>query len=254
MTEKQYLHIGKASDIKDKKERLIFRLLEIFPGALTWATLFGVVLLSWIKPDWAAIFIILFATYWLLRTIYFILYLRSGYEKMKRNEKIDWLKRLEEKKSLCYWKNIYHLVIFPMYKEPLEIIRSSILALYNTDYPKDKMIVVLAIEEKEGIMAQEKAEIIKKELGDRFFKFIITSHPSNLPGEISGKGSNETWAVKEVKKLINILKIPYENILISSLDADTAVFPKYFSCLTYHYLTSSNPTRTSFQPDRKSVV
>ena len=69
-----------------------------------------------------------------------------------------------------------------------------------------------------------------------------------MPGEISGKGSNETWAVKEVKKLINILKIPYENILISSLDADTAVFPKYFSCLTYHYLTSSNPTRTSFQP------
>jgi len=44
------------------------------------------------------------------------------------------------------------------------------------------------------------------------------------------------------------MRIPYENIIFSSFDVDTCVFPKYFSCLTYHYLTSEKPFKTSFQP------
>ena len=55
--------------------------------------------------------------------------------------------------------------------------------------------------------------------------------------------------MKKAKKvIIDRLGIPYENIIFSSFDADTVVFPKYFSCLTFHYLTSKNPNRRSFQP------
>jgi hypothetical protein len=37
-------------------------------------------------------------------------------------------------------------------------------------------------------------------------------------------------------------------VVISCLDADTVVSPRYFSCLTYHFLISARRTRASFQP------
>lgn len=245
MEEKYYLKISKASDLKDKKERIFFRFLEIIPGALSWGTLIFFVFLSWKRPVWVAFFIIAFDIYWLIRTIYFSIHLRSAYQRMKEKEKIDWLKRLESFKN---WQDIYHLIILTVYKEPLEIVRESVKSLVDSDYPKNKMILVLATEEKGGEEDKRVAKIIEKEFSSKFFKFLITQHPANLPGEIAGKGSNETWAAKEAKKLIDSLKIPYQNIIFSTFDADTRVFPRYFSCLTWHFLTAEKPLRTSYQP------
>jgi hypothetical protein len=243
-----YLHIGRASDLKDKKERIIYRLLEIFPGALSWTTLIAVIIFSWLRPAWVAIFIICFVAYWLFRTLYFSFLLHSSFKKMKRSQETDWLekvKSLPEEK----WQNVYHLIIFPFYKESLEIIRESFLALERSDYPKDKMIVVLAAEERAGLPAKEVAERISQEFGKKFFRFLITYHPEGLLGEIAGKGSNESWAARKAKEeIIDPLKIPYQNIIVSSLDVDTCVFPKYFSCLTYHYLTLPDADKISYQP------
>ena len=254
MDEKYYLKIGRASDLKDAKERIIYRFFEIFPGALSWGTLLLAVLLSWLKPSAAAVFIIVFVIYWFFRTIYFSFHLQAGYKKMREHEKIDWIEKLnnlsgENLPTEIYWKDIYHLVILPTYQEPLEILRETFNALKNTDYPKNKMIVVLACEEKAGAEAQEIAKNIKKEFGDIFFKLLITFHPADIPGEIVGHGSNDAWAGRKVKeKIIDPLEIPYQNIIVSSFDADTVVFPKYFSCLAYHYLTAKKPARTGFQP------
>jgi hypothetical protein len=257
-TENDYLRIGTASDIKDRKERTIYRFFEIFPGFLSWGVLILVVLLSWKKPFWMAIFVISFVLYWLFRTIYLSFHLRSGYQKMREHEKIDWLgkvRNLDFKNNnlkIKSWRDIYHLIIFPMYREPLEVIRESFSALESSDWPKDRMIVVLGCEKRAVLFSKEPervARIIKKEFGHKFFKFLITWHPENLAGEIAGHGSNDAWAGKMAKKLIiDPLKIPYQNVIVSSFDADTRVFPKYFSCLTWHYLTAKNPTRTSFQP------
>lgn len=243
-----YLKIGQASDLKKWEERIVYRLFEIFPGALAWGILVLVVLLSWKKPALVSIFIIFFVLYWLFRTIYLSFHLRSGYQKMREQEKIDWLEKLQQL-TINDWRDIYHLIIFPIYREPLEIVQESFRALENSDYPKDRMIVILACEERSKKEAEEIARTIKKEFGQKFFEFLITWHPANLPGEIPGHGSNDTWALKSVKKeIIDPLKIPYQNIIVSSFDADTRVFPKYFSCLTWHYLTAKEPTRTSYQP------
>ena len=241
-----YLRVGKASDLKDPKERLLFRLFEIFPGAASWTILFLIVFLSWSQPFWVAIFIMVFVIFWFLRTIYFSLHLWSGYKKMAKHEKIDWMERLKKIKG---WENIYHLVVIPMYKEPIGVVRDGLNSLVKTDYPKDKMIIVLACEERARDFVQSIAEQAEKEFQSKFFKFLVTWHPENLPREIAGKGSNETWATKIAKeKIIDPLKINYQNIIFSPFDVDTCVFPKYFSCLTHEYLTSEKPTRTSFQP------
>ncbi len=255
--DKEYLKIGSASDIKNPKERALFRFFEALPGLFTWLTLGGAVLFSYLAPYPTAIFIIIFVIYWFARTVYFSFYLRAGYNQMRKNEKIDWLVKLANLQKS--WQCIYHLILIPVYKEPAEILKETISSLQICDYPKEKIIVVLSYEERAGKETKEMAFRLKEKFENKFFKFLITCHPANLPGEIPGHGSNDAWAAKIAKEQIIDLhphlfekgggkKIPYENIIVSSFDADTSVFSKYFSCLTYYYLTAKNPSRTSFQP------
>jgi len=240
-----YLNVGRASEIIDKKEQRFYRLLEILPAFLSWLTLFLVILFSWSLPFWVAIFVIAFDVYWLFKTIFLSLHMRSAFSKMKANLKKNWLKELDKLK----WQDIYHLVILPMYKEPLEVARSTFLSLTKINYPLSKLIVVLAIEERGGETALDTAEEMEREFGNKFFKFLITRHPADIAGEIAGKGSNDSWAIKEVKnKIIDELQIPYERIIVSCFDVDTMVHPDFFGCLTYNYLSSEKPFRSSFQP------
>jgi len=94
MQKDYYLKIGKASDLKKIEDRIIFRLFEVLPGTLSLGILFLVVFLSWQRPFWIAVFIIIFSIFWFFRTIYFSLHLWTGYKRMKQNEKTDWLKKL----------------------------------------------------------------------------------------------------------------------------------------------------------------
>lgn len=245
--DKYYLGLSRAGDLKNRKERIIYRMLEIFPGFFIWLTFFLMVSSSWFWPIQVSFFIIIFCVYWLLRVFHFVFHLISAYRQMKRNLKVDWLGRLNELKA--GWRNVYHLVIFPAYKEDVEVLRHSFRALVDSSYPKEKMIVVLAIEERAGEKDKKTAEIISQEFKDRFYQFLITCHPQGISGEIPGKGSNETWAARIAKeKIIDAQKIPYEDIIVSSFDADTRVFPQYFACLTYNFLTAPFPFRSSYQP------
>ncbi len=247
--EKYYLKIGKATDLKNPKERLLYRVLEIIPGLLAWTTLVGVIFLSWAKPVWIAVFIIAFDVYWLLKTVYLSFHLRAGYRRMKKQIAINWTRRLERLTAKGEnWQDIYHLIILPMYKEGMDVIKPTFEAIVNSTHPKEKMILVLAIEERAGQAAQKAAQEIEKKFGGRFFKFLITVHPQNIVGEMPGKGSNATWAARKAKDLVDNLGIAYKNIVVSCFDIDTRVYPQYFSCLTYYYLTAKKPTRSSYQP------
>ncbi|MBI5732020.1 MAG: hypothetical protein HY982_01530 [Candidatus Magasanikbacteria bacterium] len=194
------------------------RFFEILPAFLSWTTIILIFLLSWLLPVYVSVFIILFDIYWLLKTIYLSFHLRATFSKMKRSLKINWLRELtnlhklptnntnkdirEISSQIRDYSRIYHLIILPMFKEPYGVVRESFEALAKTNYPKDKFIVVLATEEKGGENDAATAQKIEQEFGKKFFQFLITTHPANLPGEIPGKGSNETWAIKEVKRLI----------------------------------------------------
>jgi len=250
-----YLKIGSASDIENPKERTIYRILEIFPGVFSWFTLIGAFLLSLKAPFLISYFLIILVVFWLVRSVYLSFHLRAGFRRMNKYEKMDWIEKLEKLPAghnllpIADWRDIYHLIVLPNYKEPFEVIRETLRALVGSNYPKEKMIVVVSFEEKAGEERKIVAEEVKKEFEKKFFRLLITFHPADLPGEIPGHGSNDAWAAKQAKeKIIDQIKLPYENIVVSSFDIDTRVFPKYFGCLTYHYLTCQKPFRTSFQP------
>jgi hypothetical protein len=251
--EKDYLNISKATDIKNLKGRIIYRFFEILPGSISLGTLFGVFIFSWLIPSWVAIFIICFCFYYLFRIFYFSLHQIMGYFKIKEHLKKNWLKELKKIKkptlsTVNNWKDIYHVIILPNYKESEQIIKETLDSLILSDYPKEKFIIVLSQEERAGKEFEEKAREIQQEYSNKFFKFLVTVHPDNIKGQIAGKGSNVAWAGKEVKKLVDELNLTYENILISSFDVDTKVYPQYFSCLTWYYLTEEDPTKASYQP------
>lgn len=224
------------------------RFFEILPGSLIWITFFLIFFFSWKFPSVIAIFFILYAFYWLFRIVYLYLHLRFSFNRARENLKINWLEKLKQL-TPSGWQDIYHLVVLPMYKEPIEVIEETFKTLKAANYPKDKIIVVLATEERAGPEFSRAASKIEKKFGKEFFKFLITVHPDGLRNEIPGKGSNETWATKQAKeKIIDVLGINYEHIIVSVFDIDTQAPPEYFGRLTYVFLTCDNPQKSSYQP------
>jgi len=80
---------------KNPKERRIQRILEVIPGILTWITLVGMFVFSFILPVYVAIFIIVFDIYWIYRTIFIAYYSVVGYRKLKEGKEIDWWERCQ---------------------------------------------------------------------------------------------------------------------------------------------------------------
>ena len=222
-----------------------WRFFEILPGLLSWGTLIGSIVLSFIKPVWVAIFIICFDIYWLTKALYSAVHLVSSYRNLRKIIEINWLQKCQ---TIVGWEDIYHLVILPTYKEDLNVIKPTFQALAKANYPLKKVIVVFAGEERDKERAQKNAAAIRQLYGDKFKLFFSTLHPADIPGEIAGKGSNETWAAREAKKAIDKQGIPYENVIVSVLDVDTCIHPEYFGVLTHKFLTTDKPHQASYQP------
>jgi len=71
-----------------------------------------------------------------------------------------------------------------MHQEGIEIVRPTLESLVAADYPKENLILVLATEERAGKLSQETAKGIEKEFAGKFFKFLVTCHPQNIPESV----------------------------------------------------------------------
>jgi len=269
-----------------KKEKVLERLLEIVPGGLSWLILIGMIVLSFVKPLPAAVIIIAFILYWLLRMIYLNILLVLSYARFNIEKKTDWMKRVEEIDSLDFvhkkiahrktsgWRSkisellhrkqleklvksgtrppksqdIFHVVIIPVVKESQEIVESGILAIKNGSYPPKKILLVIALEERASQTVQQDMYKLAEKYKTDFLDFLTVPHPSDLPGEARVKGANSTFAARRVAQYLQEKKIPYENVIASCFDADTVPVADYFSCLTYYFMITPNRVRSSFQP------
>ncbi len=233
-----------------KNDRFYRRVFEMIPGLLTWATLAGLFILAFIRPLWVAIFVITFDIYWVIRVGYLTTLLLFAYRKLEKDKGIDWLEKCEEIAPIdgLSCKDIYHAVLFPSYKEGLEILTPSIVALENSNYAKEKMIVVLSVEERAGEEAWNNACLLKARHEKSFFAFLVTRHPENIPGEIRVKGANATWGARALKGVLDSKGIDYGHVIISCFDADTCAEREYFGCLAYHFLTNPKRLQSSYQP------
>src|SRR3989338_8875251 len=239
-----YLRVGRASDLSGR-DRLLYRAFEMLPAILSLSTLALFIALSFLRPVWAAYLTIAFSIYWLFKTIYLSVHLRHNFKRMRHNMALDWNTRL---KDLLY-KDVVHLIIFPLYLEDYEVVAGSVRALLGAAWDPKTIAVVVSVEARAGEGQRAMAGRVSKEFGPQFLDFQVVVHPANIAGEIIGKGSNISYAAEEARtRILDARGIPYERVLVSAFDIDTVVYTQYFACLTWHFLTAENPARSSFQP------
>jgi len=236
--------VGRATELSGK-DRRFYRFLEILPGVASWGTLIGVLWLSNYRPFIAAYFIIGFAIYWVLKTAFLSYHLRYNWKRLRHHLSLDWGQMIER----FEFGHLYQMVVLPFYEESEEIVNATIQSIADTHYDKKSIIIVLASEERAGEGAQKVVTAMRGKWGDTFGSFLVTVHPKDVPGEMAGKGSNATYAAEQARiKILDPHGIRYNHTLVSIFDIDTVLYPDYFNCLVWHFMTVEKPLKTSFQP------
>ncbi len=146
------------------------------------------------------------------------------------------------------YEEFYHLVLFPFVDESVEVLSTTLDALLAINYPKDKIFVVVAGEERAGQEALNTARIIKEKYEHYFGRFFTTVHPDGMEGEIKGKSANASFAVQSLLPEFTRLGIPVDRVIISNFDSDTVVHPQYLARVMYEFLTAEKPYQSSYQP------
>lgn len=171
-----------------------------------------------------------------------------GYKNFKRDIRINWFDKLKQLLPDKNYRELYHLVIVPTYKEDIKILESSVGSVINSNYDVDRVIYVLATEERDYDRAKEYMTKLTKKYKKALFNYIGIMHPKDLPREIIGKGPNITFAGKNMVSYFKKREISAKNVLVTTMDADNLLDKNYLACLSYKYLTDLDPVHKSFQP------
>lgn len=263
-------------------QRRLQRILEIIPGLSSWTVLLGMLTLSLLQPLIAAALVIAFNLYWFLRLAHSTIFLVLSYLLLRAESRTDWsarLRALPTGKSadgqagaytasrLSRWMNqsrlaahraqpgdtptfnqVYHLVIFPIARETADVVEPGVRSLLEQDYPARRILLMLAVEDRATAEVKAGAEKLRATYRDKFLDVQVAYHPDGVPGEARVKGANASFAARTAAAWFTQHHISFAHVVASCFDADTVVSPRYFSCLTYHFLTTPDRLRASFQP------
>ncbi|MBC7746816.1 glycosyltransferase family 2 protein [Pedobacter sp.] len=261
------------------KRTKAYRFFEILPGALSYFVILLPVILSIINPLLAAIFVIVFIITYLVKAIAMAYRTIQGYDTLQQAQRVDWAHRLHDledpKKALVEyahentWRaevhharleqqlittntkkpsDIYNAVVIATYNESRETLEPTIQAVLKSDYDAKHMILVIAYEQRGGAAIKQTVTDLIKEYGPRFGDALAVMHPADMPGEVVGKGGNITYAGYELKKHLEKKHIDFEDVIVTTLDADNRPHSTYFSYVTYEYLVHPEPRYVAFQP------
>ncbi len=222
------------------------RALEIFPGFVSWSLILFPFWGSLIIPDIVAYYVIIFAVYWLYRSVTMSVLAILAHFKIQAAMRYDWVAELQQR-HFKDWENIHHCIVIPTYQEPLKTLERTLTALSNQTFPTKNLHIMLSFEEREGADAVNKSEALIKQFEKTFGNLWTTFHP-DIKGEVKGKSSNTAWGAKQAKKrMVDEQHIPIENITISSEDADALFHKEYFAAVTQDFLTIEKPYNVIWQ-------
>lgn len=222
--------------------------LEILSGLIPWTIIIFPFVGSLFIPEIVAYFVIAFNFYFLYRSLQLSFNAVLGYLNLKATQKVDWFKTLQSESGLNkIYPKIQHLVVICNYKESAKTLERTLDSLTVQNFPNKNFFIVLAMEEREGDAAYERATYLLRKYKRKFGNMMVTFH-IDVPGETMGKHSNEAFATKVAKEVLaRRQKISLEKIIVTSADADSVFPPQYFSLLSYKYLTEKEPHYKIFQ-------
>lgn len=219
------------------------RFLEVIPGVLSWNFILFPVWGSFFFPQWVAFLVLFFDLIWFYRSALMAFASISSYLKIKAAQKFDFLKEARQKNG---FEKIYQIFMIVNVNEPLHTLERSLEALAAQDFPRERIVPVLAMEEREKNV-RDKAKILVEKFGGRFGQIYATFHPLK-PGEVVGKSSNEAYCAKWIKqKLVDEQGLDINFLTITTADADSVLHPKYFSYLAFEFLSHPDRHRRFWQ-------
>ena len=202
----------------------------------TWLIITLPIWLSPFHPVWVAYFILAFDVYFFYKSLSVTILSTISYFRMKKYEKVDWRKKAEKVEG---FKDIYHTIIITNYKETVEKVDKTLEFLANQDFPLKRILIVLAMEKREGETAVTRANILIEKYKTKFGYIGAVYHP-DLLNEVKGKASNSTYAAKFISEVVREKNIDPSKVTVTSCDADSLIPSKYFSYLTYLFLTDKD--------------
>jgi len=121
---------------------------------------------------------------------------------------------------------VYHVLCVPNYKEPEELLAATLSALAEHESARREYIICLAMEHgEEG--SDKKAEALISKFRGSFVNMYYTSHVKQ-PNEMRGKLSNVDWCFMHARENLELMNIPVDNVLLTTLDADAIIHELYF--------------------------
>lgn len=145
-------------------------------------------------------------------------------------------------------EKIYHAVIMVAYNEGLETLEPSVEAVVKNTFDAKKVIFVLGYEERGGEEIEQNAIALQKKFKHEFYDFLIVKHPDGLKNEIKGKGPNLCYAGEVLKEYVEKKHIPFENVIVTSLDSDNRMHEGYLDYVAYEFIVHEDRQRLSYQP------
>lgn len=223
----------------ERHDKGILRLLEILPGLFSWNVILFPYWGVFLVPVTVAYFILFFNIYWFYQSFQLAISAIISHLRIQASQIYNWI---EDIKTFPDWQKVRHIIIIPTYKEPLYILERTLTSLANQDLPKNQIIPILAMEEKEPEEDRKgKVEELFKKFKKTFPNLSVTVHKL-IPGEVAGKASNERFAGIWAKvNIIDKENLDMNYVTLTSCDADHKFHPKHFSCLTFKFL--DNPER-----------
>lgn len=255
------------------------RLLEIGVGLLPFAFLALIVVLSRYDIEVAAIIILIYTVAWLVRLMTYIYRLAVSFYYLRLSKMLDWQAKLEDiKKPLRafkfngWWRiraekwyqkllnsavrqqgrldpeDIYQAVIVAVYNESKEIVESTIEGIIASHYDAQRIVLILAYEERGGIKIEEYINKLVSKYQGKVKQIMGVKHPDNISGEVKAKAGNITYAAKYLSAYIRQNKIKPQNVLVTTFDADAWPHPQYLAALAWTYAMAADRTKRSYQP------
>ncbi len=275
--------MSKVIEIPQGKRKPLYRFFEILPGFLSITMVVLLFVLSAISPVAASIYLLAIVSMNLVKAVGIAVRTTQGYKLIKKCCKVNWAKRLNELenaqdsydrlagtesdaydydqhlRNLCmvaaaedeYFpkpSEVYHAVIVTMYNETLDVLVPTMECLLKTTYPKERMMIVVAYEERGGEAAEKVAKTLEKNYKKKFGEFILAKHPADIPGEVVGKGGNITNAGRVLKDFVKEKGLRYSNVIVTTLDCDNKPDKSYFDYVAYEYIVHEDRKRLSYQP------
>jgi len=109
------------------------RFFEILPGLFVWLLLLLPVIFALLRWNVAMVVYMSFlVTYWLFRTVKFILGLYIGVKRMEEEKATDWVGKIKELDSPEF-KDLRYIYLCPVYAETLDILEPSFEAWADSD-------------------------------------------------------------------------------------------------------------------------